>query len=82
MVALKLIIARLLFQVSTAKSPLAGSFSTAGKWGSCSCGTKSSLMTNLKPCMGWNVPGWSPSSCLGGIFQSSNYVGLTDLTPY
>ena len=31
MVALKLIIARLLFQVSTARSPLAASFSTAGK---------------------------------------------------
>ena len=31
MVALKFIIARLLFQVSTARSPLAASFSTAGK---------------------------------------------------
>ena len=41
--ALKLIIARLLFQVSTAKSPLAASFSMAGKWGSCSCGTASSF---------------------------------------
>ena len=30
MVALKLIIARLLFQVSTARSPLAASFSMAG----------------------------------------------------
>ena len=79
-VALKLRIARLLFQVSTDRNPLAASFARAGKSGICSCGITSSLITSFSPCIGWKgvespLPGWE------GIFESSNQVGRTDLTP-
>ena len=80
-VAFRLTCSLLLFQVSPASRPLSASIARAGKCGSSPCGNASSLMTNLRPCMGWGSSWCAGVVCACGIVESSNHVGRTDLIP-